>query len=372
MNYFKKRLSLFLCMLLAFTTVCFAAPQETKAATNISFSGLGTYNTKEVQVAKGATNFYIGDYIYIYRYNNGYNKYCGYVSENSGVTYKSSNSKVASINKSTGKVDLKKTGTATITITYKNVSTKIKLKVVSKDTLKKNVKKVNSYLGQNLSTYEDSAKAFLKATGTNPKITASNRYKLLTALKNYKSADYYYHYSGYTNAYDSASSKYVYYIYSTDSGRANRIASKIDDYAAARNPFATKPSKSVAFHVTSISGTKNTNKITMKLKNKVTEDQIFGANIGFSWDTEVKKSDTYSFPVTVQNMKNKRKHYAIATVKKNSNKITIELKSQKLQKGITYKLLAYGPWLDNGVNMNTFKVKQSAKFFKGEYHYELL
>ena len=355
MSHFKKRLSLFLCMLLAFTTVCFAAPQETKAATNITFSGPGINSTKEVQVVKGATNFYIGDYITANGFNNGSYMNYGYLSENSGVTYKSSNSKVAKINKNTGKIDLKKSGTATITITFKKASAKIKLKVVSKDTMKKNVTNVIAYVGQNLSAYEASAKAFLKETGTNPKITSGNRYKLLTALKAYKSGDY--SYNGYTSYWDNASSKYTYYIYSTDSGRAKCVCNKIDDYAAARNPFATKPSKSVAFHVTSISSTKNTNKITLKLKNKVTEDQIFGANAGFSWDTEIRKSNTYSFPITVQNTKNKRKHYAIATMKKNSNKITIELKSQKLQKGITYKLLANGPWLDNGVNMNTFKVK---------------
>lgn len=73
MNYFKKRLSIFLCILVAFTTVCFAAPQETKAASNVYLEGIATYSyTKEIRVYKDSKNLYAGDFVSAYETGSYY------------------------------------------------------------------------------------------------------------------------------------------------------------------------------------------------------------------------------------------------------------------------------------------------------------
>ena len=65
----------------------------------------------------------------------------------------------------------------------------------------------------------------------------------------------------------------------------------------------------------------------------------------------------YSFPISVQDTKTNYKYYATATVKKGSDKMTIETKNLKLRKGNEYKLVSQcGTWLDDTVNKNTFKV----------------
>ncbi|MGN0140617.1 MAG: Ig-like domain-containing protein [Roseburia sp.] len=344
MNYFKKRLSIFLCILVAFTTVCFAAPQEAKAASNVSLGGVVNASyIKEVQVYKGAQNLYAGDFITAY-VSSPYKEY-GYLSMNSGVTYKSSDKSVATIDSKTGKITTKKNGTTTITVTFKGASGKFKLRVVSKNSIKK---AIGSYYLSSLSERESCAKAFLDTTGNITGITSANRYKVLTA---YTSYDYKY-YNGISSSYDSSSGKSIYYIYCPGESHAYAICTLLSNYAYTRSPFTTSSSK--CFRVNSISGKGNSNKITVTLKDKVTEDQIFGGNYLLHFDSEIKKSNKYSFPITVENTKNKYKYYAVATVTKGSNKMTIETRSLKLKKGTTYKLVAQsGDWLR--YVKNTFK-----------------
>lgn len=348
MKYFKKRLSLFLCLVLAFTTVCFTAPEETKAASTVYFGAIGSYSTtKEIQVAKGDKNLYAGDYVCAY--DTSGNSY-GYLSMCSNVTYKSSKTSVATINSSTGKITTKKNGTTTISVKFKGQTVKFKLKVVSKSTLKN---ALSDYIKQYVSTYDDCAKDFLSATGSISKITSSNRYKVLAA---YKSYDYKYT-CGYTSSYDASSAKSTDYIYSASSAHAYAVCRALDNYSSERNPFSTRSSK--CFKIKSISGTSK--KVTVTLKDKVSEDQIFGSNYNFSWDTNVKKATTHTFPIYIQDTTNNHRYYAVATIKKGSNKMTIELKNLKLKKNRKYKLVDqyYNSWLDGTVNKTvTFKAKQ--------------
>ena len=349
MSYFKKRLSIFLCILLAFTTVFFASPQDTKAASKLTLSGVVTFsNFKEIWIAKGEKNFYAGDLVNAYRDYPNY-KYYGFLSMNSGVTYKSSKTSVASINSKTGKINAKKTGTTTITIKYDGQTVKFKLKVVNSKDLKK---KLPSHVTSYMSDLEDCADAFLDLAGDVTKITTANRYDILTA---YKSYDYRAE-NGLTNTYELVSGNYklTYYIYSPKAARAYVTCNALNQYSNNCSPFATTSSK--CFKVKSISGKGNTNKITVDLKDKVTEDQIFGGNYFLSWDSDIEKSGTYTFPIKVKNMKNNHHYYAIATVKKGSAKMTIKTKNLKLKKGTKYKLIAeYGSWLDGTLNKNTFK-----------------
>lgn len=232
---------------------------------------------------------------------------------------------------------------------YKGATAKFKLKVVSKKDLKKALS--GTSYEKELSDIEESAKIYLKSVGNVSKITTSNRYKVLTA---YASYDYRY-YSGYYSTYDYNSQKYTYYVYSPEAAHVYAINRALERYASERNPFTTGDSK--LFKVKAISGKANTNKISATLASKVTEDQIFGANYQFSFDSKIEKSSTYRFPIKVQDTKTKYKYYAIATIKKGSDKMTIEIQNAKLKKGTTYKLISYvgGYWLL--ASKNTFKVK---------------
>lgn len=349
MSYYKKHLSIFLCILLAFTTVFFASPQDTKAASKITLSSFVTSSTfNEICIAKGEKNFYAGDLVDAYRDYPNY-KYYGFLSMLSGVTYKSSKSSVASINSKTGKINAKKTGTTTITIKYSGQEVKFKLKVINSKDLKK---KLPVYVTSDMSDLEECANIFLNQVGDITKITTANRYDILTAYKiyDYKSSN------GLTSIYESVSGSYkhTYYLYSPKAAHAYATCNALSQYSSVHSPFATSSSK--CFKVKSISGKGNTNKIKVNLKNKVTEDQIFGGNYYLSWESDIEKSGIYTFPIRVKNMKNNYYYYAIATVKKGSTTMTIETKNLKLKKGTNYKLIAqYGSWLDGSINKNTFK-----------------
>lgn len=347
MNIIKRRISIFLCMLLAFSTIFMAAPQKAQAAATVWLYGPGaSTDTKEIQVYKGSKNLYAGDFVQARNISD--NTYYGLLSMSSGVTYKSSKPSVATINSTTGLITTKKTGTTVITVKFKGSTAKFNLKVVSKTKLKE---QISNYTQAILPDIEECAEAFFTTTGKVSKVTNSNRYKIMTA---YKSYDYKYE-RGYATSY--ASDECTYYVYSPDAAHAYAVGSAYLDYAVDRSPFATTSAK--CFQVGSISGKANTQKITITLKNKVTADQIFGGKNFLSWDTELKATKEYSFPIKVQNTKTKYRYYAIATVKQGSNTMTIETKNLKLVKGTKYKLISYDgeSWLDGTINKNTFTAK---------------
>lgn len=339
MNNFKRRLSLLLCFLLVFTTVFVAAPTETQAAESENYTLSNTFGSWDLVVHKDLENIYIGDYVNVGKITNSgtpnaVHSYLGAASTiKSGVTYKSSNEKVVIVNKS-GLLSIKKNGSAVITITYKKVSTTINLKVISKKAFNNKLKEYT-----HLANAEKLAQAFLKETGTqknvNVKITSKNRYKMLNAYKNYAST------SGYISIYEGGSTpmdySFSYYLHAPSAARATTVCSKIASYCDNYNTFSTNGAKH--FTTSSIKGKANSNTITVELTKKVDADMIFGAQYAFSWDSEVEATKEYSFPIVVQRTSNGRKYYAIATVKKGSKTMKIELKNHKLVKGETYELL---------------------------------
>ena len=369
MTQLKRRLSLLLCMLLVFTSTYIAIPEEAQAGTYNFFSDIGA-EADNIYVYKGASNFFVGDYFLGYSQkfndNGGYTLSGHYLTYYDNATYTSSDKSVATVNKTTGEVKIKKAGTTTITVKWQGIKDSFKLNVLSKTNFFKEVNKRQfSDYKKIASDYDKAAKAFLKASGTSPKITSKNRYKILTAYANYASA----YESAYLGCYEPDSStgnyKSNYYIFSPTAGRANMICHELNRYAAPNNPFTTWSSK--CFNVKSISGKGSSKTISLVLKDKVTATQIFGANYAYSWDTEIKESSTYTFPIVVQCKSNGYKYRAIATIKKGSSKMTIKLTTGKLVKGKTYKLLAIsstgnyptymGDWLDDGTNKNTFRAK---------------
>ena len=361
MTQMKRRLSILLCFLMVFTSVFVAAPTEARAEeTTIMLNGF--MNNSEVQIMKNAKNFYVGDYITAAE-NGGLHsyKYLGYLSQLKGVTYNSSKPSVATISNA-GLITTKKTGTTEITVTYKKTSVCFTLKVTTE---KKLLNNLSEYYRKTAKATEKSAQALIKEVGSNPTLKKSNRYKLLNAIKNYNSV------TGYTTTgsfiqNEDGTQTYIqtYLVYSSSSGRANLLRTKIANACYTYNPFSTTDGKHI--RISSIKGTSKSKKITVTLKKAVTADNIFGANYVFSWDTEVENSKTYSFPIVVQRTSNGRKYYGEATITKGKKTMTITLKNHKLVKGETYKLLAQsaasktysdlGSWLDDGFNKNTFKV----------------
>lgn len=340
MNYLKKRIAIFLCMVMAFTTVFCVMPQEqVRAASKVQFSwSFGPYssNVKEAQIELGAQDLYIGDYVMAYN-GNTYESY-GYLSCNSGVTYKSNNKNVIEVDKN-GKVTAKKTGSATITVKFKGKTGKCKLTVAeSLETIRA---KMTEY-----EAGRTACEKLLSAYGTG--ITSKNRYKVLEAYKNYYKNDVSAVYTDYNGTMTA------YYIVRPIAGRAAVTANAVYEYGRARNPLGTIQAKQ--FKIKSITGKGKT--ITVTLKSKVTAEQILGIQFGKYYQDIVsaKKTSTVKFSMYVSD-KNYGYINAVATVKKGSNKIIIKTE-KKLQKGKNYQLEGDG-WVSpyDSKNINSFKAK---------------
>lgn len=348
MSYLKKRIAIFLCMVMAFTTVFCVMPQEqAQAASKVQFSWeFGDYSStvKEAQIELGAENLYIGDYVSAYASGSTYTRY-GYLSANSGATYKSSNKNIIAVD-SKGKLTAKKTGTATITVKFKGTTGKCKLTVV--ESLASIRTKVTDYEAK-----AKAAKNLVNAYGNG--ITNANRYKILKAYKNYVNCypsavyrDYTatYNGTGYTTTTNS-------YIYNPMAGRAYVVSEAIIEYNRDRNPLGTIQAKQ--FKIKSITGKGTT--VTVTLKSEVTAEQIVGIQFAKAYSelVSVKKTSTVKFPMYIVD-KNNKYEQVIATAKKGNNKITI--KTPKLKKGATYQLTGDG-WLDpySSGNKNSFKAK---------------
>lgn len=344
MSYLKKRIALFLCMVMAFTTVFCVIPQkEVQAATKVTlYWNFGDYSSKvkEAEIELGAKDLYLGDYV-----EAAGSIYYGCLSNNSGATYSSSNKNVIAIDKK-GKITAKKTGTATITVKFKGTTGKCKLKVV------KSLASAKKAFGEKYSNYEVAKKAaenFVAAYGNG--ITTKNRYNVLQAYKDYAKNWVSTVYADYSNT-----SKTSYYIVEPIFGRASAFAYMAYEYGRTRNPMGTIQSKQ--FKIKSIKG--QGTKVTITLKSKVTEEQLVGIQYaGINTDEIVaKKTSTLNVPMHIAEKDWTNPTTVIATVKKGSNQITI--KTKKLKKGKTYRIYggAGGGWLGYGSkNPSTFKAK---------------
>ena len=123
MSYAKRRIAVFLSMLIMLTTVFGLVPAKSvEAATGsviVGWNGSGYDEQNAFQVKKGAADLYIGDYISVSISAGGNYTDYGYLSNNSGVTYTSANPSVVSVDNNTGKMTVKGLGLTTISITFK-------------------------------------------------------------------------------------------------------------------------------------------------------------------------------------------------------------------------------------------------------------
>ena len=352
MSDFKRRIAIFLCMVMTLTTVfCMTPQQEVQAASNqMKFTwsigttwnynqSTGKYTESKCQAAVviGQEDLYIGDYVYAVQNGKAY-KYYGYLSTQSGVTYASSNSNVVAVDQY-GKLTVKKAGIATITLKFKGKSTKIKLKAVDGE--------LPSYGSSSTSAISDAQK-LVKTYGTG--ITAKNRYELVNQVAKINRQSYF---MGISLVHQNG----LQYITNPICAHASAIESAVSEYSySVANPLSTRSSK--MFKINSVTGQGTTATIT--LKSKVTADQLFGLAYTTRKDykSTIKKGNTCQFKIKLKG--NGKTLSATATAKVGSNKITI--KTKKLTKGKTYVLqdCYYGGWLDSkrgGNKKISFKAK---------------
>lgn len=339
MSYMKRRMALYLSLLIAITTVFFAVPaQQAEAATEVYFSWRFNYEAPSVKVQKGAQNLYIGDYVSASISGTGYGYY-NYLSLVKGVKYSSDKSSVVAINATTGKMTAKKNGTAVITVSYKGKSTKCTVEVVSST---KEFKPEYAYYSG-----DKYAKELIKAYGAG--LTAKNCYKVMSI--DAKTSGFS---NGYNNKY-SESGKTEYGVYAPECAHAKALAYAVNDYILERSPFSTAHGK--AFDLKTISGSKKN--VSANMKKPVTAEQIIGLQGSVHWDTELSPKNTIEFPIYLRNMKTGHRYYAVATIKKGSSKMGIKTKNLNLKKGITYQLESCGydnDWLQYSTK-NSFKAK---------------
>lgn len=359
MNHFKRGLLILLTLVLTFTTVFVTTPVEASAKNTSQYllCTMGTrYSyTEKIVVYKDATNLYAGDFIYVYKCKGATDTYISRLSSiKSGASYKSSDTKVVKINSKTGKMSAKKAGTAIITVKYKGAKTSFRIVVLNKSKFFKELTTLKAeYTKDYANTCSKEAKVFLNEVGKNTTIDTTNRYKLLSATKRHH-VD-----SGYTSTtLEDDPEADIYYVYSPTATHAYTVYNNITVYGYRRNPFDDLSEKH--FRIKSIKGKGNI--ITITLKDKVTLNMIYGANYKYSWDSEVKESNTYSFPIVIQNTTTKHMYSGVGTINRGSTKMTIALNTHTLVKGDTYQLLSrtnttsyystLGTWLDK---KDTFK-----------------
>ncbi len=328
MKYVKKRISVFLAILLAVSTVLVALPTE-KVQAATTYDLMWSANGTRVEVEKGAKDVYVGDYIFAYKSTSNAYEYLGYLSMLSGVTYTSSNTKVATVDKKNGKLNAKKKGTTTIKVKYKGKTISKKFKVVSSV---ESVRKIDS----NLSKKEKEAKKFVKKYG-NGKNVSKDRYELLTLKRNCDQIGWS---SGVVNMYNNG--KVISYIVSPVSARYAAKKGAFEIYCEKMNPFSTRSAK--AFQVKSVKASGK--KITITLKNKVSKDQMFGtAYMKAMYDLEkVKEKNSLSVRFWIWDS-NYNQIEATGVVKKGSNKIVVTLK-KSMKKGKKYTWYSYNGWTD--------------------------
>lgn len=361
MKLLKRRIACYLCAAIAFTTVfCQTAVIEAKAATqnvNLRFVYYeqGALDDAKVCVEKGAPYINIGDYCsasvsgYDKNEKYYYNDY-SYLSNTTGVKYKSSNSKVLTVNAKTGEAVAKKTGKADVTISFKGKKVKLEFNVVkSLASYKKNYNKINS-------TVKAAAKNVIKIYAKG--INASNKYTLATAMGVYSNRKS--QFSNYPSAYttiteykDGVTKVNKVVIFNPIIRRSETISSALSEFARERNPLSTFKSKDM-FKVVSVNG--KGNEINIKLKKGVTENNIFGIQMYERDNTKVAKLNSTSFDISVREDKTGLIYKAKATVTLNSNVIKVNTGSFKMKSGSRYTLVSYsGDWLhDSNV---TFRAK---------------
>lgn len=344
MKYLKRRIAVFLCMVLVFCTAFVAVPTEKAQAGDgsiewiykdefDSFHGYGWYSSDGYhqyiyEVELGEKNFYVGDYIA--ERKNSYHNNSDRLIYHSGVVYRSDNSSVAAVNASTGEVTAKKVGSAGISVTYRGKTATCTIKVVPAASLA-SYRPASEYEYMQLQT---GAKNMIKLFGGG-KITAKNRYAILKEINRYMPS---WSLSGmkWEEYYNASGKFFTLHVYSPSAVHAFLLYENACQYAKQRNPFSTESSKT--FKVKEISG--KDRDVTVTLTKPVDADQMFGMQYALSIKEPFDRK-SLKFPVYLLDLESGKSQSASAVVQKGSKTMAITLRSGKLKKGKTYLLVFY-------------------------------
>lgn len=365
MKKLKRRVTVFLCLLMAFTTVTpFIISQretvEAKSSWNYVLRGNFGFNDDESKetsdkgcslliIPKGIKELSVADLVdeaYAYRCideNTGKNEYKD--MELTGAKYESKNPSIVSVDKKTGKITAKKKGKALIKMTWKGqklygfievVDTK-KMKSFQKEN-KKNIaasKKLNKIVGKKV-TSKNALKAAKPLDECNFQYTAEKE-------KWIEDEDGYYEWCEYT-------------LYSMDVFKAKMSKEKIEEYFGKINP--TREDSKYLFEISSVSG--NGKSVTATLSKSISDEQFLGAHYTYQMMCkEELGAKEFSFPMYIRDVENNEYIGATATLKAGSKTINIEC-AESLSKGKKYELSEYDyyysdfdvdfSWLYNGNN----------------------
>ena len=343
MKYVKRRIAVFLSMVLVFGTVFVGAPMEEVQANvgdivwaynsdnwyNSDHNVFDSKNRHTYEVELGEKNFYVGDYILKIKKRD----FTDRLTYHSGVTYRSDKPSVAKVNAKTGKVTTKAVGSAKISVSYQGKTATCTIKVVPASSLA-------SYRPFSYIEMQAGAKKMLKFHGS--KVTSKNRYTILKETSRYIEAFRWATYVGmkYSSEYCSGENEsytmYTMHVYSPTIIHALSLYQELRQYANKRNPFSTESSKTLK--VKNISG-KGKN-VSVTFTKSVNTEQMFGAQYALMTKKPSNKK-ALKFPVYMLDLKKGKFQKADAVIKKGSKKMTITMKNGKLKKGRTYLLTFY-------------------------------
>lgn len=363
----KIRLAVFLSIMLVLPTIISVLPMT---ATEVSAATKGVslswewqyYNTdnEPIQVENGQ-KFYIGDYVSVCDYSSPgvYG-----VASMQKATYSSSNQSVATV-KSNGYLTAKKEGLTTITVKCKGKKLTTKLEVVPAGTfgkskaitgLKKQAEKLAKKIPSKITTengfslYKAESDYISYANKVSDTLVSFGMLKEETTdTHSFTDAD------GrtytYTSKYIAPKNKLVV----PQAGRYLCLSKMFFAYGRVNSPTSTLPAKMMK--VKSISAT--TSNITVKIKQKLTENQILGARLygGSNWNGKLKDKKTAYDSEAIYDA-NTKEYLGFVKVEMKKGSNTLKLTPMKyeynngkgsyvkikLTKGKSYQLGSKGTW----------------------------
>lgn len=345
MRSFKKRIAVFLSLLLVIPAILGVLPTNTLTA---RAAGQGSIYSAYSQMTQ-----------YVFEDNNLVQKYkltlevgqkvdlssMFYYSDSAtykaldelkGDTYKSSKTKVAAISQAQGTLQAKAKGTTNITIKYKGVTQICEVTVV---------KKKGFGLSSERSKLSKAVKALNKVYGG--KVTSKNCYKVLQAYQTYsKTVKTYPNID--SSGFVTEKAEYGYYS-STNKlavpemlGLSSEVNEALSAQARNYNPVGTV--QSAHFKIKSVTAKAKSRSFTINVTKKVNENNLFALQYSYSADDYIEKDDRAVFKIKVEDMKTGYKYTGWGIAQKNSSQLTINMDYLKFVKGRKYRLIGVEQW----------------------------
>lgn len=345
----KIRLAVFLVLMMVLPSIVSVLPMtatEVSAASGDIYVNWdyqwGYQNSDVVQVEKGQ-KFYVGDYVTISEYAKSGKFISSKVASLLKATYTSSKKSVATVDKK-GYLTTKGTGTTTITVKYKGKKVSRKLKVVPTG---------DFGYGDDLAAIQKKAEEL--ATKIPKKVTAKNGFSIIKLktdyeefLQNSENSAYGINTNGMILNY--AVSGTTRELVVPQASRYNVINRMLGEYASKNSPTSTRSSKVLKIK----SASAKTNQITIKLKNKVSAEQLLAAKCSYTLWGQPKGSNKAYIYVYFHDSAQKTYYYGKGELVKGSKVIkvtpykysskTYKYVRTKLKKGKTYVLGSKTDW----------------------------